>query len=81
MQSMINVPVEISLLLGDDGVDLYVAEEELPRVTYSLDGLTEEFLDYLCDADGKVYRELSGELDALIQSFQRCLALLENAKH
>jgi len=80
MQNMINVPVEISLLLGDDGIDLYIAEEEMPRVTYGLEGLTESFLEFLCGADGKVYEELSDELDTVIQAFKRCLTMLEDAK-
>lgn len=75
-----NVPIEISVLLDQDGASVYVGEAEMPAKTYTLMELTDEFLNNYCDETGKVYDECECGLIGLLEQMKRCVQMLEDAK-
>lgn len=80
MQKRVNHPLEISLLIDGSGINMFLAEEDTTSGIYSLPDLTEEFLDNVCAADGKVYDELYDELEDVIKQFETSLTALKDAR-
>lgn len=75
------VRVDLSLVLSRTGIGVYVGDEEIPSHEYKLTELTDNFLDNYCDENGKVYEELSNDLDDILEQFKACVKLLEDAKN
>jgi len=80
MQTQINYKIEISARIDCSGVNLYTDHGETPSATFSVLDLADEFLDDICDGDGKVYDELSEELEDVIKDFEKAITLLKNAR-
>jgi hypothetical protein len=74
------VRIDLSLILSKTGIDVYVGDEETPSNEYTLTDLTDDFLDNYCDENGKVYEELTHDLDSLLAQFKACVKMLEDAK-
>ena len=80
MQTQINYKIEISARIDGSGVNLYTDHGETPSAIFSVLDLADEFLDDICDGDGKVYDELSEELEDVIKDFEKAITLLKNAR-
>jgi hypothetical protein len=80
MQNELRVLMDVSSYLTGDGVVVYIGCDAANPIVMNLEEQVEEFLDDICDGDGKVYEETSDELRAVIDIFKKCLQNLENAK-
>ena len=81
MIKSISANIDVSLMVDGSGLNLYLDENDTPSIIYSQMDLVEQFLEgVVCDKDGKVYEELSYELDDVIANFKLCLSMLEDAK-
>jgi hypothetical protein len=76
----VKIPVDLSVILDGSGINVYVGEAEMPTKGYSLTELTNNLLDDYCDENGKVYEELSDDVDDLLAQFKVCLKMLEDAR-
>lgn len=76
----IEVSIEHSIYLSENGLEVYIGNESEPALVLEPEEIVEEFLDSVCDADSKVYPEVSDELDIIIAKFKSCLKALEDAK-
>ena len=76
-----NVPIEISIILDGSGINLYVGDAEMPTKGYTLNGLVIDMLDDYCDTNGKVYAELTDDIDDLLVQLKACVKLLEDARN
>jgi hypothetical protein len=77
----VNTEVEISILLGSIGVEVYVGEESSPTVVYDLVELVTNFIDDHCDTVGKIYAHHEKDLDDLLAQMKVCVNMLEDAKN
>lgn len=75
-----NVSVDLSIMLDGSGVNVYVGDAEMPTKGYTLNELTSDLLDDYCDENGKVYEELSDDIDDLLAQFKACVKMLEDAR-
>ena len=81
MIKTISANIDVSLMVDGSGLNLYLGDNDTPSIIYSHMDLVERFLEgIVSDEDGKVYEELSYELDDVIGNFRMCLAMLEDAK-
>jgi hypothetical protein len=80
MMKTIPTSTDISLMIDGSSISLFLGYDETPSATYELGSLVMEFLDGVCDLDGKVYEELSCELNDVIAKFEACLGVLKSAK-
>jgi hypothetical protein len=79
MQNETEISVNVATFITENGIEIYIGEGDLP-ILVDLEEDVEEFLNDICDGDGKVYDEISEELQAVINIFRKCLQKLENAK-
>lgn len=80
MFNTIDISIEHSTFLTENGIEVYIGEVSNPVTIIDLEEETNEFLNDTCDGDGKIYREMSEELELIIKKFKTCLKLLEDAK-
>jgi hypothetical protein len=76
-----NVSIDVSVMLDGSGVNVYIGDAEMPTKDYTLTELTDNLLDDYCDENGKVYEELSADLDDLLSQFKACIQMIEDAKN
>jgi hypothetical protein len=80
MQNDLRMMVDVSTYLTSDGIVIYIGSDDADPVVVNLQEEVKEFLNDICDGDGKVYEETSDELQSVIDTFKSCLQELENAK-
>jgi hypothetical protein len=72
----ISIPLDVTILLdGPSGVSLYVAEDELPEYTVSLQELVTEYIDAF-SKDDRIASEHEADTYALIKQLRTCIDML-----
>lgn len=80
MQESIDISVTLSTFLTENGLEIYVGEDDLNPSFVDLRDEVEEFLNDSSDEDGVLFDAAKEELEVIITMFKDCLQRLENAK-
>lgn len=80
MQESIDISVTLSTFLTENGLEIYVGEDDLNPSFVDLRDEVEEFLNDSSDEDGVLFDAAKEELEVIITMFKDCLQRLEDAK-
>ena len=80
MQESIDISVTLSTFLTENGLEIYVGEDDLNPSFVDLRDEVEEFLNDSSDEDGVLFDAAKEELEVIISMFKDCLQRLEDAK-
>ena len=80
MQESIDISVTLSTFLTENGLEIYVGEDDLNPSFVDLRDEVEEFLNDSSDGDGVLFDAAKEELEVIITMFKDCLQRLEDAK-
>ena len=80
MQESIDISVTLSTFLTENGLEIYVGEDDLNPSFVDLRDEVEEFLNDSSDGNGVLFDAAKEELEVIITMFKDCLQRLEDAK-
>ena len=80
MQESIDISVTLSTFLTENGLEIYVGEDDLNPSFVDLRDEVEEFLNDSSDEDGVLFDAAKEEFEFIITMFKDCLQRLEDAK-
>lgn len=80
MQESIDISVTLSTFLTENGLEIYVGEDDLNPSFVDLRDEVEEFLNDSSNEDGVLFDAAKEELEVIITMFKDCLQRLEDAK-
>jgi hypothetical protein len=75
------VPLELSLLMEKNNVQVFFNDDENPRADWSIDELVDDYLEVLTiPGDTKVHDEHKDELEVLEKALNEALLKVKNMK-
>lgn len=80
MQNTVKIDLDVASFLTENGIEIYVSSDAYDPVILKLTEEVEEFLDNICDVDGKSFVETVDELQRVTDTFEICLKKLKDAK-
>lgn len=80
MQESIDISVTLFTFLTENGLEIYVGEDDHNPSFVDLRDEVEEFLSDCSDKDGVLFDAAKEELEVIISMFKDCLQRLEDAK-